>query len=147
MTDQLSLTKPNFYDQDFNLWLENTINSLKEGKLLEVDYDHLIEELEGMGRSEKNAIKSNLRILLMHLLKYQYQPEKRSNSWRYTITEHRQRIRDSLETSPSLIPFLKEIFDKCYQDSRRLASDDTGLSINNFPPDCPFTFDEVLYLD
>ncbi len=147
MTNQLSLNKINLYDQDFNLWLENTINSLREGKLLEIDYENLIEELESMGRSEKNALKSNLKVLLMHLLKYKYQPEKRTNSWRYTITEHRQRIRDSLENSPSLNSFLIGIFEKCYQDARRLASDETGLSINQFPQYCPFLFDDVLNLD
>ncbi len=89
------------YDQDFNLWLAETVRSLKEEKLSEIDYGNLIEELETMGRSEKNALKSNLKILLMHLLKYQFQPKKRTNSWRYTITKHRQRILDSLEISPS----------------------------------------------
>lgn len=135
------------YEQDFNLWLESTVNCLRDRKLSQMDYEHLIEELESMGRSDKNALKSNLRILLMHLLKYQYQPEKRSNSWRYTITEHRQRIRDSLEDSPSLKPFLREIFAKCYQDSRKLAADETGLSIHQFPQQCPFELDDILNLD
>lgn len=145
--NKLSLITPNLYEQDFNLWLETTIDFLREGKLLEVDHEHLIEELESMGRSEKNALKSNFRILLMHLLKWKYQSQKRSNSWRYTITEHRQRIRDSLENSPSLKPFLREIFEKCYQDSRRLAADETGLSINQIPPQCPFELDDILNLD
>ncbi|EAZ89912.1 DUF29 domain-containing protein [Crocosphaera chwakensis] len=147
MTNKLTLNTKTLYDQDFNLWLETTINSLKEGKLLEIDYDNLIEELEDMGKSEKNALKSNLKILLMHLLKYKYQANKITNSWRYTITEHRQRIRDSLENSPSLNPFLREIFDKSYEDARRLAADETGLPINQFPQDCPFVLDDILNLD
>lgn len=147
MKTDLSLAKNQLYEQDFNLWLENMIHLLKEGKLLEVDYENLIEELESVGRNEKNALKSNLKILLMHLLKYQYQPEKRTNSWRYTMTEHRQRIRDSLENSPSLKSFLREILAKGYQDGRRLASDETGLAINHFPPDCPWLLDDVLNLD
>jgi hypothetical protein len=147
MTNQLLLTKNTLYEQDFNLWLETTINSLREGKLLEIDYENLIEELESMGKRDRNALKSNLKILLMHLLKYQYQPEKLTNSWLYTITEHRQRIRDSLETSPSLKSFLREVFDRSYQDARRLASDETGLSINTFPQNCPFIFEDILNLD
>ncbi|WP_232315069.1 DUF29 domain-containing protein [Picosynechococcus sp. PCC 7003] len=135
------------YDQDFNLWLVETIHFLKEGKLLEVDYENLIEELETMGRSEKNALKSNLKILLMHLLKYQFQREKRSNSWRYTITEHRQRISDSLDNSPSLKGFLEQEFERCYQNARRLAADETGISIDNFPKISPFTIPESLDLD
>jgi hypothetical protein len=147
MTNQLLLTKTTLYEQDFNLWLETTINSLREGKLLEIDYENLIEELESMGKRDRNALKSNLKILLMHLLKYKYQPEKITNSWLYTITEHRQRIRDSLETSPSLKSFLREVFDRSYQDARRLASDETGLSIKIFPQDCPFIFEDILNID
>ncbi|ACA98969.1 protein of unknown function DUF29 [Picosynechococcus sp. OG1] len=135
------------YDQDFNLWLAETVRFLKEGKLLEVDYGNLIEELETMGQSEKNALKSNLKILLMHLLKYQFQPEKRTNSWRYTITEHRQRILDSLEISPSLKGFFEQEFERCYQNARRLAADETGISIGNFPKISPFTISESLDLD
>lgn len=135
------------YEQDFNLWLIETVQSLKQGKLLEVDYLNLIEELESMGRSEKNALKSNLRILLMHLLKYKFQSEKRSNSWRYTITEHRQRILDTLETSPSLKNFLAQEFEQCYLNGRRLAADETGLNPNQFPDTSPFSIDEVLELD
>ncbi len=135
------------YDQDFYLWLQTTINILKEGKFAEVDLENLLEELESMGRSEKNALKSNLRILVMHLLKYKYQPEKRTNSWRYTITEHRQRLQDTFKTSPSLYRFFEEIFNESYQNARKLASDETGLSINLFPPESPFTVEEVLNPD
>lgn len=135
------------YDQDFYLWLQTTINVLKQGKFAEVDLENLLEELESMGRSEKNALKSNLRILVMHLLKYKYQPEKRTNSWRYTITEHRQRLQDTFKTSPSLYRFFEEIFNESYQNARKLASDETGLSINLFPPESPFTVEEVLNPD
>ncbi|VXD19232.1 DUF29 domain-containing protein [Planktothrix paucivesiculata] len=135
------------YDQDFYLWLQTNINVLKQGKFAEVDLENLLEELESMGRSEKNALKSNLRILVMHLLKYKYQPEKRTNSWRYTITEHRQRLQDTFKTSPSLYRFFEEIFNESYQNARKLASDETGLSINLFPPESPFTVEEVLNPD
>ncbi|MEA5509042.1 DUF29 domain-containing protein [Crocosphaera sp. UHCC 0190] len=144
MSIQISSKISNLYQEDFNLWLERMVDLLREGKLLEIDYPNLIEELESMGRSEKNALKSNLRILLMHLLKYQYQPQKRSNSWRYTISENRHRIADSLENSPSLRLFLADNFEQCYQGARRLASDETGLSLNMFPEDCPFLLDEVI---
>jgi predicted DNA-binding ribbon-helix-helix protein len=90
------------YKQDYYLWIEQTIELLQEQKFNEIDLSNLIEEIKDMGKSEKRAITSNLRILLMHLLKYQYQAEKRSNSWLFTIVEHRQRIQELLETSPSL---------------------------------------------
>ena len=100
-----------------------------------------------MGRSDKNALKSNLKVLLMHLLKYKYQPEKLTNSWVYTIREHRQRLRDTFKTSPSLYRFFEDIFNESYQDARELAADETGLSINLFPTESPFTVEEVLNPD
>lgn len=135
------------YDRDFYLWLQTTINILKEGKFAEVDLENLLEELESMGRSDKNALKSNLKVLLMHLLKYKYQPEKLTNSWVYTIREHRQRLRDTFKTSPSLYRFFEDIFNESYQDARELAADETGLSINLFPTQSPFTVEEVLNPD
>ena len=135
------------YERDFYLWLQITINLLKEGKFSEINLENLLEELESMGRSDKNALKSNLRVLLMHLLKYKYQPEKRTNSWVYTIREHRKRIRDAFKTSPSLYHFFEDIFNESYQDARELAADETGLSIAIFTPDSPFTEEEVLNPD
>ena len=92
-----TLPLSSLYDQDFYLWLEKTVNLLRTENFLELDRDNLIEELESMGRSDKRAIESNLRVLLMHLLKYQYQPERRSNSWLSTIIEHRIRISKELQ--------------------------------------------------
>jgi Domain of unknown function DUF29 len=108
---------------------------------------NLIEELEAMGRSEKSAIESNLRILLMHLLKYKYQSEKRTNSWLFTIREHRQRLRDDFKNSPSLKRYFLDIFPECYQDARELAADETGLSINTFPIESPFSQEDTLNPD
>lgn len=147
MTTIQSMTIKSLYEQDFYEWLQTNISLLKEEKFAEIDLENILEELESMGRSEKNALKSNLRILLMHLLKYKYQPEKRTNSWRYTITEHRQRLQDTFKTSPSLYRFFEEIFNESYQNARKLASDETGLSINEFPPESPFTLEEVLNPD
>jgi hypothetical protein len=79
-----SLNSP-LYDQDFYLWIETTAKQLKEGNFAEVDLANLIEEIECMGRSEKRALKSNLVVVLMHLLKYKYQPSQRTNSWLSTI--------------------------------------------------------------
>ena len=88
------------YEQDFSLWLEQASQLLREGNLTALDIENLIEEIECMGRSEKQAIKSNLEIILMHLLKYKYQPEKRSNSWRYTLLKHHRRLDEAFKTSP-----------------------------------------------
>ena len=146
MTTQLSSTsnKTNLYDRDYYLWLQQTAQLIREGKFSEVDAANLIEEIEDMRRSEKRAIKSNLVILLLHLLKYQYQPEKRTNSWKASIREHRRRLRDDFQVSPSLKRYFAEVFDKCYQDAREQAADETGLALDTFPIECPFSSSDTL---
>ena len=141
-----SLTN-SLYERDYYLWLKNTVKLLQEGKLHELDRENLIEEIDDMGKREKRSIDSNLKILLMNLLKYCYQPEKRSQSWQFTIEEHRQRIKEALEDSPSLKIYLKDKFNKAYQDSRKLATKETGLDINLFPENCPFSQEDVLNSD
>jgi hypothetical protein len=76
------------YEQDYYLWLEKTASLLQDGRLSELDIPNLIEEIEDIERSQKDALEGNLRVVLIHLLKYNYQPSKRSNSWRGSITEH-----------------------------------------------------------
>jgi hypothetical protein len=135
------------YEQDFYLWIQATIELLKQGRLTELDLENLIEEIETMGRSENKALRSNLEVVLMHLLKYKYQADKRCGSWRATIREHRKRLRQALEESPSLKPFLSEVFALCYDDARLLAADETELDLIIFPEQSPFTPEEVLNPD
>ena len=138
------ITSYNLYEQDFYLWIETTSKQLKAGKFAEIDLANLIEEIESMGRSEKRELKSRLIVLLMHLLKWQYQPEKRSESWRSTIAEQRICIELLLEDSPSLQPLLIEIFANCYGKARLKASEETGMKLNFFPKESPFTLEETL---
>ncbi len=137
-------TNSHLYDQDFYLWIETTAKQLKEGRFSEVDLENLIEEIECIGRSEKKAIKSNLIVVLIHLLKYKYQPQKRSNSWKGSIREHRRRLREAFVDSPSLKPYFEEVLPQSYQDAKNQASDETGLLLDTFPVDSPFTADECL---
>jgi hypothetical protein len=145
---QLALTtNSNLYEQDFYLWIEITAKQLKAGNFAEIDLENLIEEIESMGRSEKRALESNLVVLLMHLLKYKYQPEKRSRSWISTIFEHRRRLNKQFQDSPSLKKYFLETFAECYQDARQQASIETGLDLDIFPVDSPFNTDECLNQD
>jgi hypothetical protein len=144
MTTEVIIKHSDLYDRDYNLWLEITIGQLRDRQFEEIDLLNLIEELEGMSRSEKRAVYSNLKILLMHLLKYRYQPTKRSNSWRSTIREHRQRLKRAFEESPSLKNYFNENFPDCYQNARELAADETGLALEVFPMACPFSQPEIL---
>ncbi|RUS95121.1 hypothetical protein DSM107003_33210 [Trichormus variabilis SAG 1403-4b] len=83
----------------------------------------------------------------MHLLKYKYQPEKRSKSWLSTIFEHRRRLNKHFQDSPSLKKYFLETFAECYQDARQQASIETGLELNIFPVEYPFNTDECLNQD
>lgn len=137
----------NLYDSDYFKWLETTVNHLKNKDFNHLDLNNLIEEIETLGRSEKRELESRLTILLMHLLKYKYQSSKRSNSWLFTIREQRLRIEKSLKDSPSLKNYLQNIFRETYSDTRALAADETGLTIDTFPQDCPFKIELVLNLN
>jgi hypothetical protein len=132
------------YDQDFGLWIETTVNLLKGNQFEQIDLGNLIEEIESMGRKEKSAVRSNLIVVLMHLLKWKYQSEKCTNSWRSSIREHRRRLRDDFKTSPSLKPYFMQEFAECYQDARELAADETGLELQLFPIESPFTPEQAL---
>ena len=134
----------NLYNEDYYLWLKNTAQLIKEKRFAEVDAENLVEEIEDMGRSEKRALESNLVVLLLHLLKYKYQPSKRSNSWKASIREHRRRLRKAFLDSPSLKVYCEEVFAECYEDGRQQASDETGLSLETFPVESLFTISEVL---
>ena len=131
-------------EKDYCLWLEKTVQLLREGKLRELDVSNLIEEIEDMGISQKNALESNLIILLMHLLKWKYQPEKQSGSWRGSIGENRRSILKAFKNSPSLKGYFEDIFDECYQEARKQAADETELSLNIFPENCPFEIEQLL---
>ncbi|WP_373529601.1 DUF29 domain-containing protein [Nostoc sp.] len=138
------LSGSDLYQQDFYLWVQTTAELLKQGRLTELDLENLIDEIETMGRSEKKALRSDLEVVLRHLLKYKYQSEKRSGSWRATIREHRKRLRQALEESPSLKPYLYEVFGLCYGDARLLAADETELDVVIFPEESPFTPEQAL---
>ncbi|ACK73682.1 protein of unknown function DUF29 [Gloeothece citriformis PCC 7424] len=100
-----------------------------------------------MSKKNLKAFQSNLTVILWHLLKYKYQPGKRSKSWRTTLLIHRKRLATAFLDTPSLKPLFTEVFDKCYQKARKEASIETGLSIETFPLVSPFTPEEVLDLE
>lgn len=135
------------YEADFNLWIEQTINHLKKGDLDALDVENLIEEISDMGRNNRREVFSRLKVLLMHLLKWKYQPGKRTNSRIGTIDEQREQLELILKDSPSLKPYIGEIFSECYQKAVRSAVNETNLPRQTFPVDCPFTREQVLDMD
>jgi len=136
MVVQIEPTIETLYDQDYYLWLRTTINQLRDGQFSAVDLDNLLEELETMGRREKRAIESLLIKLLEHLLKLKCWDEERERNqghWKGEIRTFRREIKKALKDSPSLKPYILEIFDECYQDARTEASDRSQLPIDHFP--------------
>ena len=97
-----------------------------------------------MGIGAKKALKSNLVVLLLHLLKYRFQPRRRSRNWRAGIVEHRQRLRDDFRSSPSLRGYARDMFEEAYADARARALAETGLPVQRFPAEPPFTLEQVL---
>jgi hypothetical protein len=144
MTTELEANRQSLYETDYLKWIDTTIEKLRLQDYSNIDWENLIEEIEDMGRSERKSLKSNLIVVLTHLLKWQYQPEFRSGSWKGSIVEHRRRIREALSDSPSLKPYLEEVFAGCYLDAVEQASAETGLPVETFPQECPYTSAEVL---
>ncbi|WP_071187797.1 DUF29 domain-containing protein [Trichormus sp. NMC-1] len=129
-------TTQTLYDQDYYLWLRTTINQLRTGQFSAVDLDNLLEELETLGRSQKRIIKNLLINLLLHLLKlkcWDSERERNQGHWKGEIRTFRREIKDELKDSPSLKPYILEIFDECYQEARKEASDHSQLAIDIFP--------------
>jgi hypothetical protein len=144
MTTELDANRQSLYETDYLKWIETTAQKLRVRDYSYIDWENLIEEIEDIGRSEHRSLESNLVVVLTHLLKWQYQPDFRSGSWKGSIVEHRRRIRDALKHSPSLKPYLQEVFADCYLDAIDLASAETELPVETFPGECPYTSLEVL---
>lgn len=143
------------YEQDLQKWIEQTIAALQKRDFESLDIEHLIEELVDLGKSEKNTLKSNLMILLAHLLKLQVQsdvPESMKGSWYSSVLEHRQRVLNNLNDTPSLKNFFPEAMEKAYKDARKLAIKESklaklGVRIPNeeeYPLICPFSVEQIL---
>jgi hypothetical protein len=132
------------YREDFYGWALQNAELLRQGRLGEIDSERIAEELEDMGASKERELENRLGVLLAHLLKWVYQPERRGNSWRLTIEEQRRRLERLLRKNPSLKSRLAENFIDAYGDARLIASRETGLPKDKFPEACPFSLEQTL---
>ena len=132
------------YDEDFFAWTIEQARLLRAGDLSAVDTANIAEEIESMGRSDRRELQSRLVVLIMHLLKWRFQPSARSRSWSATIEEQRLQIENILSESPSLQPLAGSMLPQAYAIARERGIAETGLSDDMFPATCPFTLDEVL---
>jgi hypothetical protein len=136
--------KSPLYDRDFFAWSQQQAELLRAGKLTQADIEHIAEEIDSMGRTEKRELISRLSVLLLHLLKWRYQPEKRGPSWDASIRVQRNRLADHLDDNPSLRPLLPHALASAYRDAALEAVAETGLPGATFPDESPWTIEQVL---
>ena len=132
------------YEQDFYQWTQEQAELLKAGALSQLDVENLIEEIESMGKSQKQALLSRMTVLLMHLLKWDYQPDRRSGSWKSTIITQRKEIKRLLKDNPGLKSIITEMLTETYLDAAEIASAETELPESTFPETCPYTVEHLM---
>ncbi len=132
------------YEADFYAWSQDQAARLRELRPNSIDWENLAEEIESLGRSEKREIESRLGVLLLHLMKWAYQPEQRKTGWTATIREQRRKLARGLAENPSLSRHPQAVLADEYEIARLKASDETGLPEAVFPESCPFGMEQVL---
>jgi len=136
--------KSPLYDEDFYAWSLRQAGLLRAGRLAQADIELIAEEIESLGRAEKRELVSRLTVLLLHLLKWRYQLEKRSASWEASIRVQRNRLIDHLGDNPSLKALLPQAMASAYRDGVLDAVAETGLAAATFPKSSPWSSDEAL---
>lgn len=131
------------YEDDFHQWAYEQAELVRHGRFSALDLTNVIEELESMGSEQRFALESSYRLLLSHLLKWRYQPAKRSRSWRLTIQRERSNAARREKRNPSLRAKADEIADEIYPDARREAAIETGIALETFPLGRPFTLAQL----
>jgi len=133
----------NNYDRDFYAWANEQAALLRAGKLALADIEHIAEEIESMGKTEKRELVSRLTVLMLHLLKWRFQPKGRGSSWEASIRIQRYKLADHLLDNPSLKTVLPGAIDTAYRVAAIAASEETKLPESTFPQRCPWSFDEM----
>ncbi|MCK6442152.1 DUF29 domain-containing protein [Elstera cyanobacteriorum] len=132
------------YESDFYAWTRQQATLLRDGKLAQADIEKIAEEIDSMGWGEQRELENRLTVLMLHLLKWRYQPALRGNSWRYSVMEQRRRIERHLRQNPSLRAKLPETILDAYGDALIEAARETGLDPSGFPQTCPWAFDDMM---
>lgn len=138
------MNNADLYQHDFNEWIYQQICLLKQGKVNEIDVEHLIEELEDMGNSTVREMENHFLILIAQLLKWQFQPMQQRNNWRSSINEQRILLLRLLREIPSLKRECENAIAEVYSEALGLAIDETGLTESTFPQQCPYSVTELL---
>ena len=137
----------NIYQTDFQAWTKEQIEILRNQEWHKLDLENLIEEIDTLGRQQRQELRNRLAILIGHLLKWQYQSEKRSRSWLATIRVQRRDILRLIKENPSLQAYLEEAILEAYDNAKDLAMGETDLPEETFPKECHFVSPEILNQD
>jgi hypothetical protein len=132
------------YERDFYSWLMEQARLLREGQWQAIDRNNLAEEIESLGREQFNKLASALRVLLLHMLKWDHQSRQRSRSWALSIATQRLEIEDVLDDNPGLRPRIPEAITRAYRQAPLLAAKETGLKEAGFPAECPYSWDDIV---
>jgi hypothetical protein len=133
----------NLYATDFYAWTLEQSKLLRKGEWQHLDLDNLAEEIESLGKQERRELENRLGILMGHLLKWEYQTERRSKSWKATLREQRRAAQKLINQNPSLKPYLAEAIADAYESGKDLAVSETPLDYDDLPETCPYTLSQL----
>lgn len=136
--------EPALHDRDLHAWSIEQARLLRQGRLSEIDAENIAEEIADVGKAEYRVLESALRVLLVHMLKWDHQPERRSRSWQNTIAEQRERVRQQIHDNPSLASRIDDAVERAYRRARLRASSETDLDVERFPDACPYGSDAIM---
>jgi len=134
------------YDTDFYAWTLEQSRLLQSGNLQDLDIENLVEEIESLGKQQRQELRNRLGVLIGHLLKWAYQPEKRSKSWRSTIREQRKEVLELSKENPSLKSYLPEAITSAHESGLALVVRETPLDYEDLPVECPFSLEQIFDL-
>src|SRR5215831_17767221 len=132
------------YNRDFYSWLMEQAGHVRAGRWDALDRENLAEEIESLGREQFNKLESALRVLMMHMLKWDHQPSLRSRSWILSIEAQRLELDNVLSDNPGLRPRIAEATERGYRRARIEAAKETGLEKSEFPEQCPYSWDDII---
>jgi hypothetical protein len=144
MSKQNDINNKTSYEKDFYAWTIRNAGLLRKKQFSKVDVAHIAEEIEDMGKSEKRQLVHRLAILIAHLLKWEFQPKRRTKSWKLTITHQRLKVKKLLQESPSLKHELEAQLTDAYEDGLFIAAEETRLSLDDFPTKPMYTLEQFL---
>lgn len=139
-----AMPTPSLYETDFYAWTQEQVSLLRNHQWSQLDLQNLIEEIESLGKQQRQELRNRLSVLIGHLLKWEYQLQRRSRIWLATIRVQRRDTLRLLKDNPSLNPYLKDALPEAYENGRDLAMGETDLPKQTFPPECPYSLMEIL---